>query len=276
MLHVIAGLPYWIALPIGILVAVCVGVLVAESVCRVRSAAWRDAFRAIQATLVGPLMVAFAIFAVIIINTSWDNHQSAERAAHAEGAALHQLWSHMPEVGIGHELLTRYIRSVVMQEWPSMVTRNDHPATTRALLDLRTWVLSPDIPYATPLSERFLHETLSGLTEARQQRLSITRQAIPEILWAALFICAVIVLIGVAMAHAHSRRTARVMVSLYGAMIGVMMVSICDIYHPYSGSLIVKPADIEAVLDRIEVPGPSLMDRSSDASSADFAASRAE
>ncbi|NCA70793.1 MAG: DUF4239 domain-containing protein [Sphingobacteriia bacterium] len=252
MLHFIADLPFWTALPIGILIAGGMGVLIAESLCRVRSPAWQTAFRTIQATLVSPLMVAYAIFAVIIINTSWHNHQSAVRAAHAEDFAIRHLHSHMPAAGIGPALLARYVQSVIEQEWTSMHVSHEHPATTQALLDLRAWILAPDIPYANSLSERFFHETFHEVVEARQQRLSISRQEIPEILWAALGICSVVVLSGVAMAHAHNRRTAWMMVSLYGTIIGVMVVSILEIYHPYSGSVVVTPESLELLLDRIE------------------------
>lgn len=254
MLHWIANQPYWLSLPIGILMSVATGLLIAELIHRVRSSAWQLGFKSLQPALLSPMMVAFSIFAVIIINTCWQNHREAERMARVESNAMKRLLFHLPPESQGRELLRRYIGSVLEHEWPAMAERHGHHPTSKALVELRNWVFAPDRPHRNTATEHFLIESMRHLSEAREYRLMLTRQTIPEILFAGLILCALLVLTGVAMVHAHNRHAGWLIGSLYGAAIGIFLMTITELYHPYSGSVVVSPAHIEDVWHRFDDP----------------------
>lgn len=244
-------------LPAGLAMILCTVVFVAFSVLlalffsSIRSPAWKDAFRSLHPPLCGSLMVAFSIFAVIVANTSWKDQEEAHRTARSEAFALKRLLYHMPDNSQGLDLLRDYITSAINEEWPRMAEgRRGHPGTTAALVALREWGLAPDVPYINDNQRQFFQDALHDLGMTRDKRLTLTRATIPIIIWLALLGSASIVILSVVMAHAHSRRGAIIISTLYGSIMGAILSALLMLDHPFAGSVAVTAHHLEDVLSR--------------------------
>lgn len=255
MFHSFQYLPAALAMFIGTVVFTALSVLIALWLSSVRSQAWKDAFRAMHPPLCASLMVAFAIFAVIVANTGWHGQEDALRAARSEAHALKRLLYHLDPESKGRVVLKNYMESVIQDEWPRMEEgRRGHPKTTAALIAVQDWVLEPTVPYASRAHEKFFTDAMEDLSKARDQRLTLTREVIPEIIWMAVLISALIVIVAVIMAHAHARRAAVMMALLYGAVIGSILSALLLLDHPYAGSVSVTTHHVEDVLSRFNNP----------------------
>lgn len=217
---------------------------------RVSSEAWLLGFKSLVPPLCASLMVAYAIFAVIVANTTWKNQEEAHRTARSESYALKRLLFHMPQEGQGRELLRAYMESAIHEEWPRMSEGRGHPNTTQALVRLQSWSLAPDVPYANANTDKFFQDAVRDLGAAREHRLTLTRQAVPNLLWAALLVSCLVVLVVVAMAHRHNRIAGLIIAALYGTVMGTILLTTVLLDRPYAGSVCVPADHIQEVLNR--------------------------
>lgn len=255
MIHSFQYLPAGLAMTLGTLAFIGFFLVVAFVLTGLRSPVWKEAFRSLHPPLCAGLMVAFAIFAVIVANTGWHDQEEAHRTARSEAYALKRLLYNMPAEGQGRELIKHYMESVIHDEWPRMEEgRRGHTNTTIAILALSKWVMSPDVPYANESQRQFFQAAMSDLGSSRDKRLTLTRATIPKIIWVALLSSAIVVMLGVIMAHAHARRSAFIMCLLYGSIIGAILSALLLLDHPYAGSVSVTTHHVQDVLDRFENP----------------------
>lgn len=254
ILRFLLQFPPWLAMVVGSTLFIFGSCVLAVLVGMVRTSRWQTAFKCMWPPLCASLMVAYAIFAVIMANISWRNHEDAMRATYHEAYVLERIVSHLPAADSdGKALLKRYMVSVIDQEWPNMRSgESDHPDTDKALADLLIWSMSDQVPYTSAAHAKFIQDMVREASTVRERRLTLSHDSIPDVLWIAVLASAIAVLLTVAMTHAHNLHASLLMSGLYGAVMGTVLTTMILLDHPYTGSLSVTPFHIQNVLQLLQ------------------------
>lgn len=248
MLDAFYALPSVLALAVGVVLTGLGGLLVAELNIRFPSKGLKAMYRDLLPPLCAAVVVSFAVFAVLVANTTWNDQEEAFSATHAESFAVQRLLALLPKEGKGRALLKEYVTAAIADEWPAMERGEGHANATAALIALQDWVLAPDVPLAGPEVGRVMQGALESLVKVREKRLMLASHDIPSLLWGALLISALIVLQAVAMAHAHAPGAARLLCGLYGMLIGTILVTALLLDHPYAGASPITAQHLVALL----------------------------
>ena len=206
---------------------------------------------------VGVTYAVLLAFAVIVV---WEKFSDAENdVAHEAGAAttVYRLAE-----GFGGEAeplvrdsLTRYIKTVISEDWPAMERGEASPAATRALDGVYQAVLAyhASDPRGAALLAEVLRQ-LDDLTQARRARLVLATGIVPKIIWVVLFTGAFLT-IGFTLFFGNQNLPAQtVMTGMLSVLVfsGLLIIVVID--HPFAGSVQVQPEPLAAVLKDFAFP----------------------
>jgi hypothetical protein len=212
---------------------------------------------------VGVLYAVLLAFAVIV---AWQNFSNAEDHVALEAgsaATLYRLAEGMeaePRDAVRKQL-TAYLESTITDEWPAMEDGNASATTTRALDDLYTAVLTSkpaDFRGAMLLQEML--RQINTLTEARRARIVKAAGSVPGLLWAVLFVGAVVT-VGFTFFFGTDNLPAQsVMTGALAFLIFSGLLVIVTIDKPFAGTVRIHPEAIVRVLEQVghtPLPGTS-------------------
>jgi hypothetical protein len=201
----------------------------------------------------------FGLFLAFCIVMGWGRYLEARRIVNQEITALSNLsrdTAPFPEDmrRSVHHVLTSYVRSVVEEEWPSMV-RESQPGKITESRYQAIWSL-----YAafTPENEKqkiFYQSSVNKLNElstSRRQRLMYCRTAFITPLVAFLFFGCV-VMIGISYCFAVHNAW------LHALLIVVLAIIVCggfylayELQDPFSGTIVISPEGFKDLLVSLE------------------------
>lgn len=209
---------------------------------------------------VGAAMTAgFLVWMALLANTEVRDIDDAERAVHAEAAALHALGvlgsTAAPAAAAGwNAQLADYAQRVLAHEWPRMAQGGDD-GTSQQLDRLRTESLTR-FAAESPELRAALRQGVQALAEARQARLRVASDHIPGVIWYALLMSAVIVLAFSALIHARQPRAARWIGTLLALLIAVQVHAVYVIDRPFVGAIAVGDGPLRSTLQQLQT-GPA-------------------
>lgn len=192
--------------------------------------------------------VVYAIIAGFMVITLWDQYVSAADTVHTETVNLRDLAEFSGAFGSAsqnriRDLVAQYSDSVATVEWKEMARGEDSPVTQNDLGQLVTAVQR--LRVRNLADEGFLGTMLTQIDEvgeARQQRLDLSGQNIPALLWLVVILASAVtlafsLLLGIQSAWLHYTMVASVAI-----LIGASLVLILLMEYPYSGTIAVSPA----------------------------------
>lgn len=197
-----------------------------------------------QVTVLGTtyaVIVGFMLYAV------WSNFEVADNNAGAEANCL----MNMVRAAQGlpgkerlqiQELARKYVDAMLSEEWPAMAQLHFSPASHQAMLQL--WRVVSTTKVNDPAEQTSLDHTLTELSEMTGHRR--TRQlevisSLPGILWGVLIVGAIVTIISSCMFGTVDFKLHFLQVFMLSLLVGLALVSIADINHPYQGSVHVQP-----------------------------------
>ena len=216
--------------------------------------------------------VAAAFYGVVlafVIVAAWQNFQDAAQREQVELLALTELY----EVGTRLQMPTRQLMTTAVRGYVSDSLANEwsdsgHPTPATghgnlkkmlaALLSLNPQTNKDGILYGKAMDE------ITRLFEARQQRMLYSQSNIPTIVW-------IVIIFGAAVTIALSffffteHRLLQAMTSmLFAMLIGLTIIAIYDLSHPYQGYSRIAPTGFRELLPEIDrhasAPAPPVLE----------------
>ncbi|WP_334029287.1 DUF4239 domain-containing protein [Nocardia terpenica] len=225
---------------------------------RLRPASWSQTGEENAGTLVLDLAKTFfaAVVAFIVV-LCWQQFDSTYRSTVAEANSLAETYwlTHQmpdPEHHRIQGLLPDYTTGVIAAEWPVMARdhRLDQPTQT-SFDTLRGSVESmrPADPYIGGLRASAL-SSLTQVAKARQDRAAAAGHQTPGFWYLLLYFGAVKLLLSPVLSGVKLGRRSVMMTALLGVVVGLVIVLIHTLDHPFSGGYTVSREAFESALSR--------------------------
>ena len=254
-------MPRWIveSVPAGWLVVVAVVALPALAVSiqwliRRRAPSLAEGRHNDAAAFLGSVAgVIYAIIAGFMVITLWEQYVAASDTVQNETVSLRDAVQFSGAFGPAaqaniRQLVAQYATSVATVEWPTMAKGGPSPVAQKDFDQLITTIQGLDA--TTPTQEAFLSNMLTQVVEAgkeRQQRLELSGQTVPAVLWLAALLASVVTLGFCLLFGIKSAKLHYIMVAGVTILIGATLVLILLLQYPFSGSVAVRPTPFEHV-----------------------------
>lgn len=197
------------------------------------------------------IIVAFVFFVV------WQQHLDTQVAIEKEAVALSELhrllrttstWQGLAQA---HARLVRYAHGVPLANGPTPIANpvDDHALLIETLEEYLAW--QP----GTPAEERLYGETLGlfhELNEAREHRITVARQRLPEGLRAFVVIGGVITVLALDFLWVDSAFVHGLFVAAMTWVVVAAISIVHDLDNPYTGDFIVDWSRFRAAAQRME------------------------
>jgi Ni/Fe-hydrogenase subunit HybB-like protein len=204
--------------------------------------------------------VLYAVLLAFVVITGWETLNSAHATTYTEADQLSNVYwiaRGLPAPqGLAIEDLTlRYAHTVIDREWPLMNEGKSSPVAQALLTQIRAGVFrfSPRTSQQQVLYEQAV-VSVNGLTAARSDRLDAITEEVPEPIWVALIVGAVIVVAFCLLFGLKSMAVHIGMVLAIAALITICLILIKDMQFPFSGNPHVGPEAFEVFLRTIPLP----------------------
>ncbi|HLI96247.1 MAG TPA: hypothetical protein VKT72_09180 [Candidatus Baltobacteraceae bacterium] len=204
--------------------------------------------------LVGIAGVLYAVVLGFLVITVWVSFDSAQATADLEASDVAEVFNFagvLPEPARTHlrRAMADYAFEVRDREWPMLVyDRQDMRARAffrYALPDIASVTAavhrSAGSAEGALAVEQSALSTLHDLSVHRRQRLITASSGLPEALYVALFVGAVIILAFVFLFGVDNKALQFTMTFLITAMVGLLFGTIVSLDRPYSGPIRVSP-----------------------------------
>lgn len=250
---------FWLRLPVVEMLAALVFVFGAIAICLVlfsfvlpTSSAIRS-FRGVVAPFVGSVAVIFAILLGFLASDIWGRQQRAASTVRLEAENLQTLIGLATAFGLPPEPLGAavrgYAKAVVSKEWPSMQNGDSAPAAEQALDHLLNTIARLD--YSGPGNHELQRLLLDGgvaVSNARNARLSLSRDESEELKWLLVLALGVTCQISVALVHLESMKPQMAALALWTTSLVVVLGLLALYDAPFASPLAVSPDPIGQVL----------------------------
>lgn len=197
--------------------------------------------------------VIYAIIAGFMVITLWEQYVTASDTVQNETVSLRDVVQFSGAFGPAaqgkiRQLVVRYAKSVATVEWQAMANGEGSPAAQNDFDQLVSAIQGLTVRNAT--QEEFLGTMLAQVDDvgkARQQRLELSGQNVPAILWLAVILASVVTLGFCLLFGIKSPLLNYIMVASVAILIGASLVLILLLEYPFSGTVAVRPTPFERV-----------------------------
>lgn len=191
--------------------------------------------------------VIYAIIAGFMVITLWEQYVTVSDTVQNETVSLRDLVQFSGAFGPATQgkirmLVVRYAESVATVEWQAMANGEGSPAAQNDFDQLITAIQG--LTVHNPTQQEFLATMLTQLDDAgkdRQQRLELSGQNIPAVLWLAVLLASVVTLGFCLLFSIKSAWLHYTMVASVAILIGATLVLILLLEFPFSGTVAVRP-----------------------------------
>ena len=204
------------------------------------------------------LGVVYAVllgFTAIIV---WEQFQSAEEVGEREANKLADLYrdSRVFAPGVRNEIhgrLRDYARVVIEKEWPAMAARKSSPETWAAYD--RLWDAYANFQPQGEHEKVWYEESiarLNDLGDMRRRRLLSVESGVPPVMWGVLLGAGAVVIGFAFLFGTDNKWSHMMMIAGLAVTVGLVLLSIVALEHPYGGITRVGPEAFEQVLRILE------------------------
>jgi len=211
--------------------------------------------------------VAAAFYGVVlafVIVAAWQNFQEASEREQTESLALTELYGvsvRMPQPVQQSMLraIRNYATDALTYEWSdkprSGAGRRELLAMLNELMSLNPQTQKEGIVFGKAIDD------ISKLFEARQQRILYSRNNIPAIVWTVIIFGAMVTITLSFFFFTQHRLLQAVTSMLFAMLVGLTIIAIYDLSHPYQGFSRISPTGFRELLEEIDThvaaPGAS-------------------
>jgi len=203
--------------------------------------------------------VIYAVLLAFVVIAVWEKFSEAQSAVTEEAgaiAALHHFTEGKePETAAVHAALAQYLKAAIDDEWPAMGREAESPMTDHALEALYQAVIALNRAGSmgnASMSEIF--RLVDEVTAARRVRLHLATGLVPNVIWIALFMGALLT-VGFTLFFGSENPVAQIsMTGVLSVLVTTGLVVILSIDHPFTGPVYIHPDALASVLAEIGPP----------------------
>ena len=208
--------------------------------------------------LVPAVGVLFALLTAFVITNQWNRSRSAEGIVGTEADASIRLAlaSQSPGVDGEHlrQLLVRYLRAVIDDEWATLRHEDAGSAKTAAALsqleaEVRAGATAPGVGIAVSAD---LLAAAEGVAVSRRDRLNLAGHGLPAPLFLLAFVSGVVLCLNAIAVAVSLDSWVAIIIGGLVVLIALDLALVLAISDPFRGSLRVVPTPIEAVLGELD------------------------
>jgi len=190
----------------------------------------------------------YGIMLAFVVIVLWQQYNKAVDNASREGAEAFQLYRDLSSYPDGKQAdkavksLVDFARLVVEDEYPAMRQMEMSQATEQAMGGLVTATLNikPQNPHEEVLYSKILKD-LEQLAKLRHERLMEMESSLPNIIWIALIVGAIVTMLFSVFFGAEKLWIHMVLTSLFAIILAITFFLIIELDYPFRGELSAKP-----------------------------------
>jgi hypothetical protein len=201
--------------------------------------------------------VIYAVIIAFVVISVWERYSAAEDNAHHEAEAvgnLFRLAEGLPEPArqaIQGAALD-YAAVVVEEEWPLLREGRRPSETALAHMDA-LWLAVYGVDVATPGQEALYAaalDELDDLSSFRLARLMEAEAGVLGIMWAVMIAGGILIVLFPCQFGVESGLVHALIIATLAATIGLLLLTVYEMNHPFRGTVRVAPDGFELVLDQ--------------------------
>lgn len=201
--------------------------------------------------------VLYGLLLGLLTVATWTNYTQATALASQEAASLAVLYRDMAGYPLPERIqlqtqLRTYTRFIIEQSWPLQRQGFIHDGESTELLNLQEPLMKFE---PTNETGKILHQeairTFNSLVELRRLRAESISGSVPGVIWYVVLLGALLTLVFGYLFVVKSFWFHGLLVSLLGAVIGLLIFLIAALDHPYWGEVSVSPQAYELVLSKV-------------------------
>lgn len=259
MSYFLSSLPLWLLIAL-IVVAPTALAMAAQALIHERVAvaklAKNNEIAGFKFATVGVIYAVLLAFTVIVV---WEKFSDAETAVADEAGATAALFQYTegeePEALAVRTALANYLNAAIEDEWPAMAREAESPLTQRALDSVYQAAIALNrngAKGAADMAEVF--RQLDNVTAARRTRLHLATGLVPNVIWIALFMGALLT-VGFTLFFGSENLLAQIsMTGVLSVLVTMGLVVIISIDHPFTGPVHIHPDPLALVLADFHEP----------------------
>ncbi len=208
----------------------------------------------------GVLGAFYGLVLAFVIVAAWEQFTAANANSHQEASALESLYK--LGAGFAEPMRTRfdsavfeYTHRVVDEEWPQMAN-DTYRAQTGRTLKLWSILLSY---HAADSREQMLQDKaidqLNVLGQSRNQRILYYDDDLPSVVWLIIYLGCAITIGFSYFFGSHVFRAQVVMCAFFSVLLGITILAILELAHPYQGTVTIPDEPFRYALSRMQEVG---------------------
>jgi hypothetical protein len=204
------------------------------------------------------LAVLYAVLLAFLVIVVWQQFDATYARVHNEADALSKLFREalIFPTPVQRAILgsvRTYARAVIEEEWPAMARGAESPTAWQAYTNL--WQTIQIVEPRTPAEVNWhatMLQSLASVSDYRRDRLADNHTVLPPVLWIVLLSGGVINVGYTYLFGVKSRSAHLIITTALTAMMGLLLLVILILDHPFAGSVRVEPEPFAQLLQRMD------------------------
>src|SRR5271167_2223018 len=203
--------------------------------------------------------VIYAVLLAFTVIAVWEKFSEAQSAVADEAGAIsaldHFAGNKSPEAAALRTALVGYLNAAITDEWPIMAREGESPATVHALDSLYQAAIAlsrTESSGTADMAEVF--RQVDEVTAARRVRLHLATGLVPNVIWIALFMGALLT-VGFTLFFGSENPVAQIsMTGVLSILVTTGLIVILSIDHPFTGPVYIHPDSLDAMIAEMTRP----------------------
>jgi hypothetical protein len=257
--HFLSSLPLWLLITLVVVVPTALAMIAQVLIHRwvgVGTLAKNNEIAGFKFATVGVIYAVLLAFSVIVV---WEKFNDAQTAVADEAGATAALFRYAEGTEPGaialRAALVNYLKATIDDEWPAMSLESETHKVTEALNLLYSAALALNqsgTRDTAAMSEVF--RQIDNVTAARRVRLHLATGLVPNVIWIALFMGALLT-VGFTLFFGSENLLAQVsMTGVLSVLVTLGLVVIISVDHPFTGPVYIHPDPLSIVLEEFGKP----------------------
>ena len=259
MSHFLASVPLWLLIVMVVVIPTLLAMIAQLLIRRwvgVETLAKNNEIAGFKFATVGVIYAVLLAFSVIVV---WEKFNDAQSSVAEEAGATAALFRYAegkePEAIAVRAALVNYLKTAIDEEWPAMSLESEAHGVTHALNQLYSAALALNrsgTRNTADMTEVF--RQIDNVTAARRIRLHLSTGLVPDVIWIALFMGALLT-VGFTLFFGSENLLAQVsMTGVLSLLVTLGLVVIISVDHPFTGPVYIHPDALAAVLEEFGKP----------------------